>query len=135
MKFGNFKLGICQFRVDGAEEAISLAGNEMIVMQVALTDKSGILEGCKDWILPSFVKKIKHFCTAAGLMGKFDAGELYPDDCIGVSGYAEVGEREYESKDKEGNVVVRTTLFIIDYIVPAAEEEKSDDFLDDNVPF
>jgi len=67
-----------------AEEKVSRGGNDMIALTLRAEMPGGGSALIKDWLLPNDkgMWKVHDFCKAAGLMERYDAGDLRADDCL-----------------------------------------------------
>lgn len=131
-----FPKGVYDFHVMKAEEQISKNGNPMIRLELQLINEKGETQTCFDYLLEAMAYKLRHFCAATALIGKYDKGQLEAQDCVGKKGKAEVGIQEGKQKPDGGYYADKNN--IVDYIFDAAKtasEGKADDFYNDAVPF
>lgn len=126
------------FEISGAEEKISKAGNDMIVLTVRVFKDDGSFILVTDYLLESIMYKINHACKACGLFDKYELGELSARDFIGKTGHLKL----VIQKDKNGEYPDKNS--IKDYIVPKEGEKpvkpkgsiaKEKDELEDEIPF
>lgn len=68
--------------VESAKEQQSKKGNEMIVLSVKVYHDDGRALVLNDYLMDALAYKVRHFCVAAGLLPKYEAGTLTPDDCV-----------------------------------------------------
>ena len=109
------KAGICDFEIIDCTEMVSKAGNPMAKIVLELTDSSNNKVTVNDYILSSFVWKIKKLLESIGMQNMFETDNLNSDDLIMsrgkcVMGYEEIDNgvqkrsfpkvKEYISKDK-----------------------------------
>ena len=109
------KAGICDFEIIDFTEMVSKAGNPMAKIVLELTDSSNNKVTVNDYILSSFVWKIKKLLESIGMQNMFETDNLNSDDLIMsrgkcVMGYEEIDNgvqkrsfpkvKEYISKDK-----------------------------------
>jgi hypothetical protein len=82
-------------------EKVSSSNNEMIELRLKVYTPNGE-RMMRDWLLPSFPKKLKHFCDATGMDAQYKLGTLTAADCLGKSVMVEVvhktGKGEYEGR-------------------------------------
>lgn len=76
--------GLCpvgwhEAEVISCEEQTSKKGNPMLVVKFKVFSPNGE-RNMTDWLLPSYPKKLKHFCKAADLLDKYEAGLIEPAD-------------------------------------------------------
>lgn len=87
--------------VVSAEDKVSDRGNEMIELSLRLFTPNGERQR-KDWILPAFAKKLKHFCDAAGLDKQYKLGNVVAADCVGKVVMAEIKHTIQKSGEYAG---------------------------------
>ena len=90
--------GLCpegwhEAEVTNSEEKISKSGSEMIELRLKVYTPNGE-RTMRDWLLPSFPKKLKHFCDATGMESQYKLGTLTAADCLGKSVMVEVAHKE-----------------------------------------
>ena len=90
--------GIYKAYVRTAIEKKSTKGNDMIVLELEIYDAEGRCKVVKDNLLmmQSMQWKIYDFCESADMMTEYNAGELYPESCIGKTVFAKVVQKEAE---------------------------------------
>jgi len=114
--------GFYPFEVINAEEKISNSGNPMIALKLKVWDADGKERGMLDWIMPSFARKLKHFCKITDMLDKYSAGTLLAEDCEGKSGHLRVANE----RDKDGKMRNR----VADYV-----KVTDGKMIDDDIPF
>ncbi len=102
--------GQYQFEVVIAEDTQSKSGNDMIKLKLNVWDSEGRQHTVYDYLLEAMPKKLKHFAKHAGLIVKYESGELLADDCIGKCGTLELIIQE----DKTGKYQPRNS--VVDYL-------------------
>ena len=104
--------GVYDFEVFDAVDKVSKSGNGMIELHLKVFSDDGRTRQMRDWILPAFERKLRHFCEACGLMAQYEAGTLNAEDCIGMAGKVQLVQQTREGYDPQNSVR--------DYIVPEA---------------
>lgn len=79
-------------KVIGAEERISQAGNEMIVLDVQVFKEYGGSVFIKDYLMDTEfgASKIRNCAITFGALASYEAGLLEPNDLEGKEGYARI---------------------------------------------
>ena len=103
---GPFRPGIYDFEFTDATDDVSKAGNEMIVVTLAVYNDQGEKRKVKDYIVEAMSHKLKHACETCGLGPQYERGEVESFDLLNRSGKVKLGV-----KDNFNNVV--------DYVVQA----------------
>lgn len=104
--------GVYDFSVLEAVDHVSSQGNLSIKLKVQVYVGEGVrhlydyLSGGSNF----GARKLRHFCSAVGILDRYEAGEISPTDCIGRHGRCEVRIK----KDKTGEYPDRNE--IADYI-------------------
>ena len=122
--------GIYPFQVTCASNEVSKSGNEMLKLTVMIWGKDGSIHYIYDYLLEAMSYKLRHFCESAGLMDKYELGELYPTDCMNAQGNLELIIQEGKTREDGSRYPSRNS--IKDYI---KKENKSDTFKDDDIEF
>lgn len=129
------------FEISGAEEKISKAGNEMIVLTVRIFKPDGSFQIITDYLMEALAFKLRHAADACGLTHEYETGILAAENFIGKTGMLKLKIQ----KDKNGEYPDKNTVG--DYIVPKdgapavkpkgsnAAAETEDDGLEDKIPF
>ncbi len=130
--------GIYKYEVVEAEERLSSKGNEMIVVKLDIYDDSGFRRSLKDYLLEAMAFKLRHFCESAGLLDKYNSGELTTNELVGVSGKVDIAYQAGDQKPEGGYYPDKNV--VADYIVPDASEPaktpKKENPLDsEDIPF
>jgi hypothetical protein len=137
--------GHYRFEVQKSTRKVSKNGNPICELQIKFWDKDGNVHVVFDYLVFSKVnlniKKVSHFCKAAGLEEQYKKGQL-PEDLQYCCGVAHVGIRE-EQKSPDGKVYPKKNI-VVDYDVMAKGTaaggmkplpEVKDEFIDDVIPF
>lgn len=135
-KFGPWPNGIYDFEVTDAEDQTSKAGNDMIVLTLAVFNADGERRLVYDYLLEAMAAKLHHAAGACGLSAEYEAGSLSAHDFYGKTGRLKLGIQA--ARD---NFPARNT--VRDYIAgdapklgapkPSAAPAMAD--LDDEIPF
>jgi hypothetical protein len=104
--------GEYDFTVVQAANKTSKAGNDMIQLDLDIF-VGGAERPMKDWLMEKMAFKLLHFCSATGLIAKYESGSLDAQDCVGKSGKLTV-----VIKDGQGAYGKQNS--IKDYVVPVA---------------
>ena len=139
-KFGPWRNGIYDFEVTESEERLSKAGNEMIVLTVAVYNEDGEKKIIADYLLEAIAVKLKHAADACGAGDKYAAGTLTSVDFYGKTGRLKLGIQAGQDGFPAKNV-------IRDYIAeprldsapkfgaPKQREPVGGGSIDDEIPF
>jgi len=133
------KEGVYAFEIVNAVNKTSKAGNEMIELNLKVYDNLGIEKFLFDYLLESMPFKLKHFAETAGLLEKYEAGNLSAEDCMYKCGQVQI----YTQKSNNG---YSDKSAVKDYMVDVSEKYKEDnitkshdapvnEFIDDKIPF
>lgn len=138
-EFSTYKLleeGDYEFEVVKSTRKTSKSGNAMAELNIGVWDKEGKQYFIYDYLVfsnvPLNIKKIKHFCDAVGLQDQYKQG-IIPDALEGNSGKVSIGTKDKESNGNGGFYPAKN--FVIDYISSNSKKEKTDNFIDDELPF
>lgn len=112
--------GYYDFECVKAVNKVSRSGNDMIEVTLRVHYSGESIE-VRDWLLGKWPKKLKHFCQQAGLMRQYEAGEVTPEDCVGVGGVCYLVLDEYIGDDHKKY----TNSKVDDYGRPSNDEAKS----------
>lgn len=127
------KEGEGQFTVIKATKKTSKNGNPMIELILKCWDREGNEGNIFDYIIINetifSMRKIKHFCYAAGIEEKYESGKLNAYDCENRSGNLVIGIQS----DKEGKYPDKNC--VSDYLKKKEENNSSNEKLDDDIPF
>jgi hypothetical protein len=146
-KFGVWPKGNYDFEIVGAEDAISKAGNEMIVLDIHAFDQHGNRKTLKDWLVDTVPIKMHNVCHATGLHALYARGNVNAFDFVGRTGRLTMGIQKQDGFEDRNRV--------LDYIpadthangntarrAPATEARKpaaatvgGGDLDDDSIPF
>jgi len=131
-EFQDMKLmepGEYDFTVSEAVETYSQAGNEMIKLTLKVINNLGKVYTINDFLIDSDTMgfKIRHLWDSAGLLDKYESGEINAQDILNKRGRAKISIQ----KDKKG--IYSDKNIVSDYIVN--KEAKSENFLNDDLPF
>jgi hypothetical protein len=86
----------------------------MIKLVVAVFDNDGNRRQIFDYLIESFPSKLRHFCDAAGLLARYEAGDLDAFQCLNKTGKCRV----VVQTDKTGNYPPKNS--ITDYVCRSA---------------
>lgn len=128
--------GTYPFEVLEAKESKSKSGNDMIEMKLKIWDHQGRERICFDYLLEAMAYKLRHFCEAANILDKYEAGQLTALDCVGKQGYLELTIQAGKQKPDGGYYPDKNS--VKDYLKekPSAESGAPvDDFEQDSIPF
>jgi hypothetical protein len=121
-------VGVYSFEVVAAEDKVSKANNEMIVLKLLVHDGKGGSRFIDDYLLESIAHKLRHAAVACGLESKYTAGKLAASDFQGKTGQVKVRIQ----KDKDGQYPDKNVIG--DYVVPK-DGQAADPEIDDSIPF
>jgi len=109
--------GDYDFEVKKAEAKNSAKGNEMISLYLSVWNHDGLSTLVFDHLIniESMEWKTRHFADAVGLRESYDSGEIYPEDCVGLSGVVRIGI-ENESKDNTSGKIYPKKNIAEDYV-------------------
>jgi hypothetical protein len=102
-----WKKGEYEFEIaDGAEKQ-SKAGHPMIELKLKLSDGNGKNRSLTDYLLAETPEKLRHCCSALGLLQKYETGILAADDFVGGRGKLRLGiEKDKKHVYPDKNVVL-----------------------------
>lgn len=127
------KPGTYDFEVAEAEERVSKAGNDMIVLKLFVFGEDGGRRVVTDWLMESVPHKLRHAADAMGLLQNYDSGELVAEDFWGKTGKVKIGIR----KDATGQYPDQNR--VLDYVkengAAAASTPRKAAPIDDEIPF
>jgi hypothetical protein len=89
--------GLYEFKVVDAENCISKSGNDMIKLTLTVWAESAVT--IFDYLLEAMAHKLRHFCSATGLIAKYESGTLEDIDCVGKEGLLELIVQKGKQKD------------------------------------
>ncbi len=126
--------GVYRFQVNDAENCISKSGNEMIKLTITVWADNAVT--IFDYLLEAMAHKLRHFCSATGLIAKYESGDLEDVDCVGKEGHLELIVQKGKQKD-DGSMypdrnAIKDYLLSVDTnkIISGKKTE-----LNDDVPF
>ena len=134
--FGLLKPGVYDFCVQSADDGVSKAGNEMIVVDLAIEDADGDVSVVRDYLVGSdgMAYKVRHFAESTGLVALYDKGDMPASAVKGAVGRCKIAiepaKGEYRAKNK-----------VVDYVAPqtaeakAAIKKQTAELDDDSIPF
>jgi hypothetical protein len=99
--------GTYDFTVYQAEEGVSQAGNEQIVLTLHIFNREGDRRTVFDYLGSSdkVQWKVRHFAESVGLTKQYDAGDLMPMDINERSGQCKIGIQKAQGAYAAKNVV------------------------------
>jgi hypothetical protein len=83
---GEYSATVCK-----AEDKTSKTGNDMIALTLRVfSGENSVL--VNDWLIPSTASmwKVFDFCEAAGLMARYEAGDLQAQDCLNADVFVKI---------------------------------------------
>ncbi len=129
---------IVPFEVTAAEDSKSKAGNDMIVADLRLFTDDGKTRSIRVYLLEAMPALLFHFCTYSGLATEYGNGTLKASDCIGKTGYAEMGIKIDKSGQYDPQNIVKDFVRP-EKLKPGAMAPKpapaAGENLDEDVPF
>lgn len=141
--------GVYDFEIVKATDETSKAGNDMIKVVLKIFGNDGTSSIISDYLLTNeeMAYKLRHCCSAIGIIKKYESGELEAGDFVTGVGKVKLKiDKGKEKDDKSGFYQDRNA--VVDYIAgddrSASEKEKSDKNhglkrnkakLDDSIPF
>lgn len=102
-----WKKGEYAFEIVDAAEKQSKAGHPMIELKLRISDGDGKNRMLTDYLVAERPEKLRHCCSALGLLAKYESGILADDDFVGGRGKLRLGiekDRKHVYPDK--NVVL-----------------------------
>jgi hypothetical protein len=133
-QFDLLPAGEYDFEVLAAEHQTSRkTGAAMIKLKLGVYRPNGSQQFVWDYLVAAMEAKLRHFCDSTGLLPKYQAGTLAPEDCTGRSGKCKLIIREdktgqYQPKNEVKDYVCRPAKQIAKPADTAAGES-------DDVPF
>lgn len=132
------KPGDYDFEVLTAEHQVSKkSGNPMIKLKLGVYRANGSQQFVWDYLIATMEAKLRHFCDTTGLLPKYQAGTLAPEDCEGRSGKCKIVVKEdksgngYPPKNEVKDYICRPAKPITPAQPPATETQAPED----DVPF
>lgn len=98
--------GAYPFKVIKAEASKSKKGNDMIAIQIRVFADDGSQSTVFDYLLEAMAFKLRHFCEEVGLLDKYEAGTLEPEDCEQREGMVQLEIQEADGAYRAKNNVV-----------------------------
>jgi hypothetical protein len=107
--------GTYDFRVIAAEDKQSSAGNDMIVLTLAVyrPDGNGFYQ-VTDYLLEKLAFKLRHFCEETGLINRYESGALEASDLVDREGRVQI-KIDPERTDKATGKVYAPKNSVKDY--------------------
>lgn len=106
--------GVYPFEVIEAVDAKSKAGNDMITATLRIFTPDGKTRLLTTYLMEAMAAQLFHFCTYCGLAAEYGAGTLTAAQCVGKTGYADIGIKE----DKSGQYPPQNN--VKDFVRPKA---------------
>lgn len=132
--------GLYSFEVAEAQDKLSKKGSEMIELKLKVWDSNGVERVVFDYLLEAMSYKLRHFAECAGILDKYEAGQLIAADCLNRRGKVELIIQEGKPKPEGGYYDNKNS--VKDYVkiegktVNMAHASKESDFQDDlEIPF
>ena len=98
--FEPFPAGEYDYTVEAAEDTTSKAGNDMIKLTLHVYNTEGHKRVLFDYLLDSAAWKIKQFAASAGLLERYDSGEIEAYEMVGKTGRLKL---KIESSEQYGD--------------------------------
>jgi hypothetical protein len=98
--------GQYEAEVLSAENAVSKSNNEMIKLKLRVYMPDGGTRTVWDYLLEAMPFKLRHFCVAAGIEDKYNAGALDASDCQGAYVQADIDIRPAKGEYGPSNAVM-----------------------------
>jgi uncharacterized protein DUF669 len=98
--FEPFPAGEYDFTVEAAEEQTSRNNNEMVKLTLHVYNTEGHKRVVFDYMLDSAAWKIKQFAASAGLLERYDSGEIEAYEMVGKTGRLKL---KIESSEQYGD--------------------------------
>jgi hypothetical protein len=92
------------FEFTKAEDRVSKSGNDMIALELRVFVGADRSYRMKDWILPAFERKLRHFAYAVGLGKDYDTGAITAEQCVGRTGKCLVIQEIKEGFDPRNSI-------------------------------
>lgn len=132
--------GIYSFEVASAKDKLSKSNNEMIELYLKVWDINGHERPIYDYLLEAMGFKLKHFAECAGLLDKYEAGEIKAFDCVGRQGKLELiiqsGQKKPDGSSYADKNSVKDYITSGGVIPNTAKTADEAPFQDDiNIPF
>lgn len=107
-------VGDYDFTVLEASDERSKSGNDMIKLKLEVWDNDGNTRHVYDYLLEQMAFKLRHFCSATGLIELYEQGDLQAIDCENRSGRCKIIIKTDKTGEHDPNNAVK------DYLVPDA---------------
>lgn len=114
-----FPEGNYGFEIMNAEDKVSKAGNDMIVLHVKIFNEEGRERTLFDYLLESLDYKLRHAAEVCGLLHRYEQGDLLAHEFVGKTGNLKLKQRKNKERDTMENVIQ-------DYIVHKPEGRDGD---------
>ncbi len=125
--------GEYDFEVIEAVDAVSKKGNDMITVKLKVYAPDGGFRTVTDYLMEKMAWKLRHFCETAGLMDRYEAGNLTAQNCEGRSGRVLL-QVEPERKSEDGSKTYPPKNSVGDYAKPGTDGALSGKTRKANVP-
>jgi hypothetical protein len=106
--------GVYPFEVISAENAVSKKGNDMIEAVLRIFQPDGKTRQLTVYLMEAMPAQLFHFCTYCGLAAEYGNGTLDAAQCVGKTGYVDIGIKE----DKTGQYPPQNN--VRDFVRPPA---------------
>jgi hypothetical protein len=133
---GLLQPGTYDFEVAGAEERVSRANNDMIVLKLHVYDDKGVRHFVTDYLLESIAYKLRNAAVALGLQEDYEKGHLRAANFVGRPGRVKIGIK----KDPTGQYPDQNN--VRDYVRPDANgsdgaepARRAPPIVDDKIPW
>ncbi len=139
---GLLPVGVYDFRAIDAQDKVSAAGNDMIMVTLAVYKPDGGFLTVTDYLMEKIAYKLRHFCEETGIINLYENGTLMASDLLDREGKVQI-VIDPERTDKESGKVYRSKNSVKDYggkgakapaagAAPAAVNASGDE---DGIPF
>lgn len=133
--------GTYDFEVVEAEEKLSKARNEMLVLTVKVFPPEGGFRLVTDYLMEKMAYKLRHFCAGTGLLDAYNGGSLNARMCEGRCGKL-VLQVDPERRSEDGTKTYPPKNSVKDYVtLKEGEQAKvpvgsiTEGLEDDGIPF
>ena len=138
---GLMPAGVYDFEVESATEAQSKAGNDMMVVKLAVFDDEGKRRLITDYLLEVIAYKLRHAAECVGALDQYENGTLSPADFDGKSGRVKIkitpAKGDYPAKNEVADYVVAEPSHapVRERPAPARAPAMASDDPFDDIPF
>lgn len=133
--------GEYSFEVIEAKEKTSKGGNAMMELKLEIfSNESESSRIIFDYLLEKLAYKLRHFCSATGLIKKYEDGTLTADDCVGKSGTCKIVVQEnkvgaFPPRNAIADYVVKGESNIVKMSKDDSQSESAQSDASEDIPF